>query len=76
MYILQKKQVFPQNVCIHIFPQNVCIHINFWGSCFRIKVLDQNADENIRHAQAKQQRDYYRRHQVLNNVKVGQKLIL
>ena len=38
--------------------------------------IHQNAGENIQSAQNKQQRDYNRRHQVPNTIKVGQKVLL
>ena len=38
--------------------------------------MHQTTIENIRHAQAKQQRDYIRLHQVNNNIKVDQKVLL
>ena len=38
--------------------------------------IHQTADEFIRHQQAKQQYDYNGRHQVSNNIKPGQKVLL
>ena len=38
--------------------------------------MHQTAGENIFYAQAKQQRDYNRPHQVSNNIQKGQKVFL
>ena len=38
--------------------------------------LHQTGGKNVRHIQVKQQRDYNRRHQVPNNIKTQQKVLL
>ena len=38
--------------------------------------VHQTGGKNVRHTQVTQQRDYNRRHQVSNNIKAGQKVIL